>query len=89
VNVAKIYRNKPTTKEAVLWDGDAATAEAFIGDGYGKTWEYEAGDTKRISILTLEGTHMINIGDYIIKGLRGEFYGCKPDVFERSYEEKV
>jgi len=39
------------------------------------------------SIPTLEGTMTANPGDYIIKGLQGEFYPCKPDIFEASYTE--
>lgn len=38
------------------------------------------------SIETLEGTMVANIGDYIIKGVNGEFYPCKPDIFEKTYE---
>lgn len=37
-------------------------------------------------IKTLEGNHLANIGDYIIKGVAGEFYPCKPDIFEKTYE---
>lgn len=39
-----------------------------------------------IEIRTLEGNHLCNIGDYIIKGVQGEFYPCKPDIFEETYE---
>jgi len=37
-------------------------------------------------ILTLEGNHRASKGDYIIKGIQGEFYPCKPDIFEATYE---
>jgi len=37
-------------------------------------------------IETPEGNHMANIGDYIIKGITGEYYPCKPDMFEMTYE---
>lgn len=37
-------------------------------------------------IQTLEGTHRGNIGDWIIKGVKGELYPCKPDIFEATYE---
>jgi hypothetical protein len=37
-------------------------------------------------IPTLEGNHQANIGDWIIKGVKGEFYPCKPDIFELTYE---
>lgn len=38
-------------------------------------------------IKTLEGEHLANIGDYIIRGVHGEFYPCKPDIFRETYEE--
>ena len=37
--------------------------------------------------LTLEGVHHASVGDYIIKGVKGEFYPCKPDIFANTYEE--
>lgn len=37
-------------------------------------------------IKTLEGNHHVSVGDYIIKGVAGELYPCKPDIFERTYE---
>ena len=40
-----------------------------------------------IDIQTLEGEMRANIGDYIIKGIKGEFYPCKPDIFKASYED--
>lgn len=42
---------------------------------------------EKIEIKTLEGTMTANIGDYIIKGVNGEFYPCKPDIFDKTYEE--
>lgn len=43
-------------------------------------------DISHISIRTLEGTMRGNLGDFIVKGLKGEFYPCKPDAFEAKYE---
>lgn len=40
----------------------------------------------RLIISTLEGLHWANPGDYIIRGVQGEFYPCKPDIFEQTYE---
>lgn len=40
-------------------------------------------------IETLEGTHHASVGDYIIRGVKGEFYPCKPDVFELTYQESI
>lgn len=41
---------------------------------------------KKVVIQTLEGEIVISKGDYIIKGIKGEYYPCKPDIFEESYE---
>jgi len=41
----------------------------------------------QLEIKTLEGTMCADIGDYIIKGVNGEFYPCKPDIFEKIYEK--
>ena len=45
------------------------------------------GEVIYIEIETLEGTMRAELGDYIIKGVQGEFYPCKPDIFEMTYEE--
>lgn len=44
----------------------------------------EHGD--RLSIATLEGAHWVTPGDWVIKGVHGEFYPCKPDIFAKTYE---
>lgn len=48
---------------------------------------YEDADNPYMYIETLEGTMKASVGDYIIKGVNGEFYPCKPDIFEKTYEE--
>lgn len=77
----KKFRKKPIVIEAVQWDGtNKMMIDDFIGDcGICK------GDL--FSILTLEGTMTANCGDWIIKGVNGEFYPCKNDIFEKTYEE--
>ena len=47
---------------------------------------YEDKDNPYIPIKTLEGTMKASVGDYIIKGVKGEFYPCKPDIFEQTYD---
>jgi hypothetical protein len=44
-------------------------------------------DNTSIFINTLEGEHRADVGDYIIKGVKGEFYPCKPDIFEATYDQ--
>jgi len=48
----------------------------------------DVGAKKWIEIETLEGVMKANYGDWIIKGVNGEFYPCKPDIFEQTYEEE-
>ena len=83
-----LYKKKPVIIEAVQWTGDNGTdIRTFFGniDDWGFT--SGAGSTGQIFIKTLEGTMLASKGDYIIKGIRGEFYPCKPDIFEETYEE--
>ena len=47
---------------------------------------YEDKNNPYLKIETLEGIMKASVGDYIIKGVNGEFYPCKPDIFEKTYE---
>lgn len=85
----KQYRKKPVTVEAVQFDGLNPTE---IKDFVGENCEVEIYDNEvtppvaRIVIHTLEGDMEVSKGDYVIKGVKGEFYPCKPDIFEQTYE---
>lgn len=68
--------------EAIQWDGHIAPIRTFFG-GYSK-WGFDFAST--LTIYTLEGDMEVSLGDYIIKGVKGEFYPCKPDIFEMTYE---
>jgi len=87
------YRKKPIVIDAIQWDGNNLKEVIdLIGlHESAKKWtwkEYEKKVAEQgLKIFTLEGTMMASIGDYIIKGINGEFYPCKPDIFEASYEE--
>lgn len=77
------YRKKPVVIEAVQWDGKADTANTFIGTD----WRYGGTGGGAIIIPTLEGEMCGEVDDWIIKGIKGEFYPCKPDIFEATYEK--
>jgi hypothetical protein len=80
------YRKKPVIIEAVKWDGRRKTFDEIVKlNTLDRGLNYDL-KTKKINIKTLEGWHEGNIGDFIIQGVRGELYPCKPDVFEKSYE---
>jgi hypothetical protein len=76
------YRKKPVVIEAIQFLGDenVNAVAKFVGDPdeYGKADFYD--------IETLEGTMTARPGDWIIRGVQGEFYPCKPDIFEATYE---
>lgn len=86
------YRKKPVVIEAIqLTDVTVEECYEFMGiqnkgnfPGCGHGIDPADGQFK---ITTLEGVHTAELGDYIIKGIKGEFYPCKPDVFEASYEK--
>ncbi len=77
------YRKKPVVIEAIQFNGrNSADIHEFCGD---KVREPVGKDY--LEIETLEGVHIASPGDYIIKGIKGEFYPCKPDIFELTYEK--
>lgn len=87
------YRTKPCEIEAVLWTGvNLEEVKNFVGDSLiyniiDTAWEVGKGRPHVImQVKTLEGIVYVNDGEYIIKGLRGEFYPCMPDIFEMKYE---
>lgn len=76
------FRKRPVVIEAVQWTGNNNLSIAvFIGQPL--YIEYE--DVPVLIIHTLEGDMTASIGDWIIKGIKGEFYPCKPDIFEATY----
>lgn len=73
-------RKKPVVIKFVKWDGkNVNDVKAFAGECI----SMKGND---LYIQTLEGTMFANVGDYIIKGVNGEFYPCKPDIFEKTYD---
>ena len=80
--MARAYRKKPVVVEAVQWTGENhAEMCEFIDPEV-----FEIIPREGLVIHTLEGDHHASPGDYIIKGVNGEFYPCKPDIFAKTYE---
>lgn len=80
------FRKKPVVIEAVQWTGDnveemAEHLEGALLGNLGFIIEQAP-----FIISTLEGDHKANVGDWIIRGIKGELYPCKPDIFEQTYE---
>lgn len=82
------YRKKPVVIEAIQFVDTTeriGEIQEFMG-GITIRVDYADKNNPIIKIETLEGVMAANVGDYIIKGVKGEFYPCKPDIFEATYE---
>jgi hypothetical protein len=84
------YRKKPVVVEAVrFFDTAESLVELSEFMGTDIRVNYADPDSPKLIIPTLEGDHIASVGDYIIKGIKGEFYPCKPDIFELTYEKLI
>lgn len=85
------YRKKPVVIEAVQLSGDydsdgTCTCPGWIHKAFDDGVLY-FDDSGELYVHTLEGEHHASVGDYIIQGVKGELYPCKPDIFEQTYEK--
>lgn len=89
------FKKKPIVIEAIQHNGTDETffkhikpfCPGIIDGGFvGKEDNENGKDSWPLFINTLEGNMCADIGDFIIKGINGEFYPCKPDIFEKTYE---
>lgn len=79
------YRKKPVVIEAIQWNGiNLEELKWFMKEKFNGTSVSEI--DFELKIPTLEGTMTASLGDYIIRGVKGEYYPCKPDIFEATYE---
>ena len=85
---AKQYKNKSVVIDAMEFIGSAREATSVIDWALasGGTIRYHDEDGEFLFINTLEGTMRASVGDFIIKGVQGDFYPCKPDIFAATYE---
>ncbi|WP_204519871.1 hypothetical protein [Actinomyces procaprae] len=81
------YVKRPVTVEAIRYDGTVASS-IIILDWIGASAPDGRADNKGgvLTIRTLEGDMVASPGDYIIRGVQGEFYPCKPDIFDATYQ---
>lgn len=90
------YRKKPVVIEAFQYDGDLmnSNGEYCVPEWAVRAFQFgimyydsiDEGPPCELFIQTLEGVHHVSLGDYIIQGIQGELYPCKPDIFEKTYE---
>ncbi len=77
------FRKKPVVIEAWLFDGTYESTEPYRSESRCR-WFLEPRPC--LEIPTMEGVMTGEVGDWIIRGIKGEFYPCKPDIFEATYE---
>lgn len=81
------YRKKPVVIDAFQWTGgNPVELQEWIEEIGGKDPGITFKEHNCLNIPTLEGDHKALPGDYIIMGVQGEFYPCKPHIFEKTYE---
>ena len=83
--MARAYRKMPVVVEAVQWTGENRAEMCEFIDPEA----FEIIPRIGLVIHTLEGDYHASPGDYIIKGVNGEFYPCKPDIFAKTYESST
>jgi hypothetical protein len=84
MNEPKKYRKKPVVIEAIQFDGTNQDAvKRFCPTIRSADFEMTA-----LVIPTLEGDHRADVGDWIIRGVKGEHYPCKPEIFSATYDEE-
>jgi hypothetical protein len=85
------YRKKPVVIEAFQYNGDLMCDDIpeWVSNAYNHDSSIYYAMSHSLYIKTLEGPMHISLGDYIIQGINGEIYPCKPDIFAKTYEEVV
>lgn len=84
--MTKKFRKKPVVVEAIQYDG---TKDCFLKLNLFTDYIIKNPEGTKIWIPTLEGDMQIKKGDWVIKGVNGEFYPCKPNIFKKTYEEVI
>lgn len=79
------FRQKPVVIEAIQYDGSEYSRQQIFNMSAGAI-DVSTDSEGKMTIASLEGRMLASIGDWIIKGVNGEFYPCKPDIFEKTYE---
>ena len=80
------YQKKPVVVETLQWTGTTENIDEMMEFMHSDNLTIIDGD---LLIETLEGFMAASAGDYVIKGVKGEFYPCKPDIFKLTYEPVV
>lgn len=82
-----LFKKKPIIISALQWTGaNLEAVKKFVPNDALVVWSWGNDKDAQIYIRTLEGKMKVDKEDWIIKGVKGEFYPCKPDIFEQTYD---
>lgn len=89
LDMKNLYRKKPVVIEAIQFNGMNWEEIQLFTNGLVRDFDFEGRFDGKVTCIipTLEGEHIATQDDYIIKGVNGEFYPCKPDIFKKTYEK--
>lgn len=95
------YRKKPVVIEAFQmtrerandntdwpqWLHEAWNLPPYLPGAVFRAWRHLPNVRDELAVQTLEGTHLVSHDDWVIRGVKGELYCCKPDIFDLTYEK--
>ena len=82
------YRKKPIEVQAIQWDGSEEMALVIASNvNFEGMIDFKTGEFGGFYIDTLEGRMKVSPTDYVIKGIKGEYYACRADIFELTYDK--
>lgn len=79
----RYFKKRPVIITAIQWNGNNFDELEVFSSGRNITSNSDG----TLTICTLEGNHIAQKGDWIIRGIQGEVYPCKPDIFNQTYDE--
>ena len=83
------YRKKPVVINAIKWDGSESMAiEIASIEDFAGMLDYTSGEFEGFYIDTLEGRMKVSPSDYVIRGVKGEYYACKEEIFNMTYTKE-
>lgn len=88
------FRKKPTIIDAMQYEGNGnlverVPPEEWLWEGFEKRIIHSTNGSDPLMIDTLEGTFTVSPGDFIVRGIKGEFYAIKPDIFKALHDEVI
>lgn len=85
-NMEYSYKKKPVEVKAMQFT-DEMKDRVYNWITCNRAADFKYNGEPILKIQTLEGVMTVELGDYVIKGIKGEFYPCKPDIFEQTYDK--